>query len=199
MFKNLLMYKHLLFSISIVAIVSLLLNIISLGSFMIRGERIRELEGAVSGLRDDIGILAGKAHVTCTDPVLQSSTGRPYVKLRANAGGEGRVTLELENLHGEPVFAINIREVLVGYDRKQGRIAADYRSAPTFKEVGRNATCSGIIDPGDSLVCESDSFSDVIARTVEGGGNAFVIKHVAVELDVKPYYFMASDLCVRIS
>lgn len=193
------MFKRMLFFASVIAVVSLLFNLILIGSFWIQRDRIQALEGAVSGLRDEIAALEGKSKVTCTDPILLSSTGRHYAQLGASAGKDGKVTLKIENLHDDPIFAINIREVMVDYDKKQGRIAADYRSAPTFKEVGLNATCRGIIDPGDSLTCESASFSDAIERTLEDGDDTFLMKHLAVELDLKPYYFVASDICVRIS
>ena len=193
------MFRKMLLFAFVIVIASLLLNLMLLGSYSMQTGRVRSLEGAVSSLRDEIAALEGKHEITCSDPVLKSSSGRPYARISAMAGKDGNVTLELENLHDDPVFAINIREVLVGYDKKQGRIAADYRTSPTFKEVGSNSTCSGIIDPGDSMTCESASFSDVIARTLVDGDDTFMIKHLSLELDLRPYYFVASDICVTIA
>lgn len=193
------MLRNLLFFASVIAVVSVLFNLMLIGSYVVQSDSIRSLEGAISGLRDDIGALEGKSMISCEDPVLESSAGRPYVRVSAGAGMDGKLTLVLENLHDDPIFAINIREVTVDFDSGQGRIAADYRTAPTFKDVGKNSTCSGTIDPGDSLACESTSFIGLIEMTVENGDDTFLIDNLAVELDLKPYYFVASGICVRIS
>lgn len=193
------MFKDILLLAAVITIASILLNLLLLGSFLIQTDRVRSLEGAVTSLADKIAALEGKHKITCSDPVLKSSSGKPYARISAMAGKDGKVTLVLENLHDDPVFAINIREVLVGYEKEQGRIAADYRTPPTFKEVGSNSTCSGVIDPGDSMTCESAYFSDVIARTLGDGDDTFMIKYLSLELDLRPYYFVASDICVTIA
>lgn len=196
MLRNL---RNLLLFALVITIISILLNLMLLGSYTVQTGRVRSLEGAVSSLTGKIAALEGKHKVTCSDPVLKSSSGKPYARISAMAGKDGNVTLELENLHDDPVFAINIREVLMGYDKEQGRIAADYRTSPTFKEVGLNSTCSGVIDPGDTMTCESASYSDVIERTLADGGDTFMIKYLSLELDLRPYYFVASDICVTIA
>ncbi len=193
------MFRNILFFSSVIAVISVLFNIILIGAGMVQSDSIRSLEGAMSALRDDIVALEGKSTISCADPVLMSSAGKPYARVSAAAGKDGKVTLVIKNLHDDSIFAINIREVTVGYDRALGRIAADYRTAQTFKEAGGNSTCSGVIDPGDSLSCESTSFRDAISMTMENGDDTFMISDIAVELDMKPYYFVASGLCVGIS
>ncbi len=194
------MYKHLLFAVSAVAIILLISNVMAWDSLSRQGSRILALEGAAVRQQEEIDRLSGKYKVLCSDPVLGSRAGREYVALSARASMEGAVTLELGNRHEDPIFVINVREVMVAYDSDEDRIAADYKSAPTFKNMGSNKTCSGIIDPGDSLECELGSYySDVIRTTLENGDDTFIIKYISAELDIKPYYFVASDLCVRIA
>ncbi|MBN2330298.1 MAG: hypothetical protein JXC85_00625 [Candidatus Aenigmarchaeota archaeon] len=193
------MVRRTIFFASVIAVISLLINLMLASSNYNQASRISSLEAALGGLRDDDAGLGDKPKIACTDPVLKGASGMEYARLSASAGRDGKVTLELENLHDDSIFAINIREVQVVYDRGLERIAADSRSAPTFKGIGLNSTCSGIIDPGESLSCESPSFSDIIAGTLEQGGDTFIINHLSVELDLKPYYFVASDICVGIS
>jgi len=192
------MNRYFLFAVCSVIIILLLLNIISLNSIMSQNGRILDLENAVSGHLLEIRHLAGKSRILCTNSSLRSSGGKHYLELNALAGKDGKVSLNIQSVHKEPIFVINIREVLVVYDKKQDQFAADPRSVPTFKKPDSNTTCSGTIYPGESLTCESDYYSDVIEETVEDGDNAFIIRYLAAELDIEPYYFVGTDLCVRI-
>jgi hypothetical protein len=192
-------YKYLLFAASSAAIIFLLIATFSINSLASQNNRIQKLENDVVGYLSQIDELGKRSTILCENPIFTSSSGKQYIKLYAASSKDGKVSLKMVNIHKDPVFVINVREVLVEYDRHEDRLVADFRSAPTFKKPGANVTCSETIDPGDTLACELESYySDIIAKTLENGDDTFIINYLTAELDIDPYYFVAPDLCVRI-
>ena len=159
--------------------------------------KIAEMEGEIRNRILEIAALESGSVISCGDSFFGTPSGKRYLELTATADEDGSVLLELHNVHADPVFVINIREVLVHYDKEEKRIDADLKSAPTFSDFAGDSTCRGSIDPGESLTCVSDSYySERAKETMDSGGNTLLIKYLTAELDIEPYYFVSSDLCV---
>lgn len=193
------MDRNFLFGFTAVIIILILLNAVSMNSVVTHAGRITDLENLMLRYVNEITRLENKSSISCKESFFRSPSGTAYLKLSASGNSEGKIFLHAENVHHDPLFVINIREVSLLYDRKEKRLATDADTAPTFRDVSSGGSCGASLDPGDSVTCVLDSYySGVILETLEEGNNAFVIKYLAAEIDMDPYYFVASDLCVTL-
>ena len=190
------MNRHLLFTASVLIIALLIISTFTLNLITEQGSEILSLEKRIVGYLLEIDALKGRETISCRDSFFGSRYGRQYLKLSANASESGEVFLHVENVYREPVFFINIREVLMVYEK--GEVVTDVSTTPTFKNIGTNRSCTGTLYPGDSVVCVSGYYSDAINETIRNGRNTFIIKYLTAELGIDPYNFVSSDLCVRI-